>query len=100
MNQKRLPALTLISLLVAASFVPSTKAMDMMMPMYFWTGWEDGEIYWLSRHLKTTSSGEYAAGLIVTFLLGLVIQCLSWMRNFIYIKSQISAIRATEALNR
>ena len=74
--------------------------MMMMMPMYFWTGWEEGELYWLSRHIETKSNGEYAAGLIVTFLLGLVLQALSWMRNFVYIKSQISAIRATEALNR
>ena len=68
--------------------------------MYFWTGYEDGEIYWLSRHIETTGAGGYAAGLIVMFLLGLVLQALNWMRNFVYIKSQISAIRATEALNR
>ena len=74
--------------------------MSMMMPMYFWSGWEEPEIYWLSRHIESTSAGEYAAGLIVTFLFGLVLQALNWMRNFVYIKSQISAIRATEALNR
>ena len=90
----------MISLLVAAILVPSTSAMKMMMPMYFWTGHEDAEFYWLSRHIETTGAGGYAAGLIVTFLLGLVLQALNWMRNFVYIKSQISAIRATEALNR
>ena len=63
--------------------------MKMMMPMYFWKG---KELYWLSRHFESTTAGEYAAGLIVTFLAGLVIQALSWMRNYVYIKSQIRAI--------
>ena len=86
----------LITVCLALLF-PRSNAMDMMMPMSFWKG---DDLYWLSRHIESTTAGEYAAGLIVTFLFGLVIEALIWMRNFVYLKSQISAIRATEALNR
>lgn len=77
--------------------IPGSQAMDMMMYMSFWKG---DQLYWLSRHFESNTDGEYATGLIVTFIFGLVIEALIWMRNFIYLKSQISAIRATEALNR
>ena len=71
--------------------------MMMMMPMYFWKG---NDLYWLSRYIETDSAGGYAAGLIVVFAFGIILEAVTWMRNFVYIKSQISAIRATEALNR
>ena len=88
--------LLLLITVCLALLIPSSQAM-MMMPMFFWKG---DNLYWLSRHIESTTAGEYAAGLIVTFLFGMVIEALIWMRNFIYLKSQISAIRATEALNR
>ena len=69
MNRKQ-RALTLGSLLVATALLASSTNAMMMMPMYFWKG---EELYWLSRYIESTDSGEYAAGLIVTFLLGLVL---------------------------
>ena len=96
MNQRERTHKTLFRLLIATAILaPCSKAsmddmnMDMMMPMYFWKG---EKLYWLSRHLQSTTAGEYAAGLIVTFLFGLVLQALNWMRNYVYIKSQIRAV--------
>lgn len=83
-------------LLLLSMIVQESKAM-MMMPMYFWKG---TELTWLWYHLDSSTPGEYAGGLIVVFLVGVVIEAVTWMRNFVYIKSQISAIRATEELNR
>ena len=91
-----IPKKLLLITVCLALLIPSSHAM-MMMPMFFWKG---DNLYWLSRYIESTTPGEYAAGLIVTFLFGMVIEALIWMRNFIYLKSQISAIRATEALNR
>ena len=89
--------LLIISACLTLLIMPGARAMDMMMYMSFWKG---EELYWLSRHIESKTTGEYAAGLVVTFIFGLVIEALTWMRNFIYLKSQISAIKATEALNR
>ena len=87
-----------LKLLFTASIliIPCSNAMGMMMYMSFWKG---EKLYWLSRHYESDSAGEYAGGLVVTFLFGLVIEALIWMRNFVYIKSQVNAIKATEALN-
>ena len=74
--------------------------MDMPMPMYFWSGYEDNELYWLFGGLKTENSGDYAGGLIIVFLFGVLIEGITYLRNFLYIRSQINAIRNTEALNR
>jgi len=90
------PALSVL-LLLSMIAQESNAMMMMMMPMYFWKG---TELTWLWYHLDSKTSGEYAGGLIVVFLVGVVIEAVTWMRNFVYIKSQISAIRATEELNR
>ena len=77
-----------------------TMDMDMMMPMYFWSGYDVNELYWLFKDIKTENSGDYACGLIVVFLFGVLIEGITYLRNFLYIRSQINAIRNTEALNR
>ena len=69
----------------------------MMMPMWFSSG---NDIYWLFRELHSTTSGQFAGGMIVTFIIGVGIEALTYLRNYVYIRSQITAIRKTEQLNR
>ena len=72
--------------------------MPMTMPMWFWSGY-DG-LYWLSKDIKTRESAGYAGGLVCIFAFGIILEGITWLRNYVYIKSQVSAIKATEALNR
>ena len=69
-----------------------------MMPMWFWSGY-DG-LYWLSKTTETKNSAAYAGGLVCIFVFGIILEGITWLRNYVYIKSQVSAIKATEALNR
>jgi len=67
--------------------------MMMMMPMWFWTG---NDVYWLFKELHSTTNGEFAGGMIVTFIIGIGIEAITYLRNYVYIRSQITAIRKTE----
>ena len=73
--------------------------MKMMMPMSFWKGY-DTELTWLVREWTTTTSGQYAGGLIVSFLLAVLLELLIYLRNLLYARAQIAAIKKTEQLNR
>ena len=71
--------------------------MMMMMPMYFWKG---NEMTWLFHGVDSSTAGQYAGGLIVVLLLGIVLEGLTYLRNYIYVKEQSKAIKKTEELNR
>ena len=71
--------------------------MKMMMPMWFWSG---TNLTWVYYRIKSDSSATYACGLIITFLLAILLEGLTYLRNFVYLRSQLAAIRNTEALNR
>ena len=66
--------------------------MMMMMPMYFWSG---NSLTWLIHGWDSTTGGSYFAGLLVSFILGFTIEALTYVRNYIYIKSQTAAIERT-----
>ena len=74
--------------------------MDMMnmMPMYFWKG-TDG-LTWLFYRWESTTTGQYAGGLIAMFMLGITLEGLTYLRNAVYIKAQLQAIKKTQELNR
>lgn len=69
----------------------------MMMYMYYWKG---TELYWLFEGAESTTAGQYAGGLIVVFLFGIMLEGVTYLRNFVYIKAQIHAIKRTEELNK
>ena len=69
----------------------------MMMYMYFWTG---TKLNWLFYSAESETGGQYFAGLLCTFILGLLIEGLTYLRNYIYIKSQTTAIERTIELNK
>ena len=71
--------------------------MMMMMPMYFWRG---NEMTWLFYGVDSTTSGQYAGGLIVVLLMGIVLEGITYLRNYIYVKEQAKAIKKTEELNK
>ena len=71
--------------------------MDMTMYMHFWHG---KQLTWLIPGWDSSSSGQYAGGLIVCFVLGVLVEGLMYFRNYTYIKAQIHAIKRTEELNR
>ena len=77
------------------------ELMDMMMMMYMWF-WSDAEkeLNWLFKNVVSDSGGEYFAGLLVTFLLAIVLEGITFARNYIYMKEQVKAIRASEELNQ
>ncbi len=71
--------------------------MMMMMPMHFWKG---TELTWLIHGVDSSNSGQYFAGLLVTFLIAFTVESLTYARNRLYINSQIEAIKKTQELNR
>jgi hypothetical protein len=71
--------------------------MMMMMPMYFWRG---NEMTWLFYGVDSTTAGQYAGGLIVVLLMGIVLEGITYLRNYIYVKEQAKAIKKTEELNK
>jgi len=58
--------------------------MPMMMYMSFWKG---PEVTWLIHGVHSTNSGQYAGGLIVSFLLAVFLECLVYLRNLTYAKA-------------
>ena len=58
--------------------------MDMGMYMYFWTG---NQLTWLFYNAESTTGAQYFGGLICTFLVGVLIEALTYLRNYVYIKS-------------
>ena len=54
------------------------------MYMYFWTG---TQLTWLFYNAESTSGGQYFAGLLCTFLVGVLIEALTYLRNYVYIRS-------------
>ena len=77
--------------------MPPMPKMDMMMPMAFWSG---TKLTWVYYRIQSTDAGNYTLGLIITFLLAILLEGLTYLRNFVYLRSQLAAIRNTEALNR
>ena len=71
--------------------------MMMMMPMYFWRG---NEMTWLFYGVDSTTAGQYVGGLIVVLLMGIVLEGITYLRNYIYVKEQAKAIKKTEELNK
>ena len=63
--------------------------MDMMMPMHWWSGYEENTLYWLFKDVKSESSASYAAGLIIIFIFGILLEAITYLRNYVYIRSQI-----------
>ena len=73
--------------------------MDMMamdMPMHFTKG---KSLTWLFHGVDSSTAGQYTGGLIVTLLMGIVLEGITYLRNYIYIKAQVKAIEKTEELN-
>ena len=58
--------------------------MMMMMPMYFWTG---TDVTFLFENIESKSSGQYFAGLVGTFALGVTIEFISYLRKFFHLKA-------------
>mgnify|MGYP001626818926 CR=1 FL=1 len=73
------------------------EMMMMMMPMCFWKG---TDLTWLIHGVESSNSGQYFAGLLVTFLIAFTVESLTYARNRLYINSQIEAIKKTQELNR
>ena len=71
--------------------------MPMMMYMSFWSG---TDLTWVYYRIKSSDTGTYVLGLIITYLLSILLEGLTYLRNFVYMRSQLTAIRNTEALNR
>ena len=63
--------------------------MPMMMPMYFWTG---NDVTYLFKNLSSETAGGYAVGIIATFLLGIALELVSYLRKYIHMKAQLQAI--------
>ena len=76
--------------------MPPMPKMKMMMPMSFWSG---TDLTWVYYRIKSTDSATYVGGLIIVFLLAILLEGLTYLRNFVYLRSQLAAIRNTEALN-
>ena len=77
--------------------MPPMPKMDMMMYMSFWSG---TNLTWVYYRIQSDGTGSYILGLIITFLLAILLEGLTYLRNFVYLRSQLAAIRNTEALNR
>ena len=75
----------------------SGMSMMMMMPMYFWKG---NSLTWLFYNATSSNGTQYFGGLILVFLFGIALEAVYYLRNYIYIKAQILAIKKTEELNR
>ena len=58
--------------------------MMMMMPMYFWQG---TDVTYLFESLESKTGGGYFAGLVATFALGFVIECISFLRKYCHMKA-------------
>lgn len=69
----------------------------MMMPMWFWKG---TDLTWLIHGVESKTGGQYAGGLVVTFILAVLLEGIVYVRNSTYAKAQIAAIKKTEQLNR
>lgn len=65
--------------------------MPMMMPMYFWTG---NEVTYLFKNITSDSTSGYTFGLICTFLLGLAIEFINYLRKYVHMKAQLASINA------
>ena len=63
--------------------------MPMMMPMYFWTG---NDVTYLFKSLTSDSAGGYTLGIIATFLLGIALELVSYVRKYVHMKAQLQAI--------
>jgi len=61
--------------------------MDMMMPMHFWSGYTENSLTWLFRDVTSDSTGDYIGGLILVFFFGILIEGVTYLRNFVYIRS-------------
>ena len=71
---------------IAVTEEPKGMMMTMIMPMWFWKGYED-ELTWLFHGVTSTTGGQYCGGLILTFLLGFVLEAIMYLRNYIFIKA-------------
>ena len=71
--------------------------MKMMMYMSFWGG---TDLRWVYYRIHSSDTATYVGGLIITFFLSILLEGLTYLRNYVYMKSQLAAIRNTEALNR
>ena len=71
--------------------------MMMMMHMYFWRG---NDVTYLFENISSDSSSSYSAGIIVTFVLGVTIELISYCRKYIHMKAQLHAINSSVRMSQ
>ena len=71
--------------------------MPMMMPMHFWSG---NEVTYLFKDIRSDSSSTFFLGVALTFLLGFVIEFVSFLRKYVHMLAQLAGIKAAVRISQ
>ena len=80
--------------------VNGEEAMPEMMMMMYMSFWKGPKVTWLFKNLESETDGQYTLGLIVSILLGIILEAALAFRNGLQVKAQLSAIEEKLSINR